>query len=88
MRGRGGGKWLRIRRFVMRRDGRFCMVRSSVCEQLPGRPLPVERVEIDHIVPVSEDPSRLWDLSNLRVACRACNQGRRKPGGVRSRDWL
>jgi len=32
-----------------------------------------EHLQVDHIVPVSVDPSREYDVSNLRVLCRPCH---------------
>lgn len=31
-------------------------------------------LEVDHIVPVAEDPSREFDLDNLRTLCEGCHQ--------------
>lgn len=30
--------------------------------------------EMDHIVPVSEAPDRVWDLENLQGLCRECHE--------------
>ena len=32
-------------------------------------------VEVDHIVPIAMGGA-VWDLSNVRLLCAACNQGR------------
>lgn len=33
-------------------------------------------LQIDHIVPISKDPTRRLDITNLQVLCRACNVGK------------
>lgn len=32
---------------------------------------------VDHVVPISVDPTMRLDMSNLVPACRACNSGRK-----------
>lgn len=63
-----GRPWQRIREVVMLRDGCIC----QLCRKIT-RP---SDIEIDHIHPLADGGSN--DLDNLRVTCRACNQGRRK----------
>jgi 5-methylcytosine-specific restriction endonuclease McrA len=39
---------------------------------------------VDHLIPISIDPSLRLDLSNLVPACRSCNSGRKGGRGVGS----
>ena len=31
-------------------------------------------VEVDHIVPIADDPSRIYDMSNLQGLCKSCHR--------------
>ncbi|WP_460359493.1 HNH endonuclease signature motif containing protein [Mycobacterium sp. ZZG] len=46
---------------------------SPFCEQCNAS----ERLQVDHIIPVTEDVSLAYVIENLRVLCAPCN-GRRK----------
>jgi 5-methylcytosine-specific restriction endonuclease McrA len=62
--GRSGRPWRRIREQVLARDP-YCMIRGPRCTRIS--------TTVDHIVPLSVDPSLAHELSNLRGACAACN---------------
>jgi 5-methylcytosine-specific restriction endonuclease McrA len=62
--GRSGRPWRRIREQVLARDP-LCMIRGPRCTRIS--------TTVDHIVPLSVDPSLAHDLSNLRGACGPCN---------------
>lgn len=49
---------------IVRRDNQTC--------QICGRPLKVDEIEIDHVIPYSLGGPT--DESNLRVVCRSCNR--------------
>jgi hypothetical protein len=61
------GKWPRIRKKILERDGHVCQIQGPNCTQ--------HATHVDHIVPVSEGGA-WWDESNLRAACAKCNLGR------------
>lgn len=73
---RRGGPWSKVpanvrrklKDAVFQRDGNECQIKGPMCN---GR-----AEEIDHIVPVAEDASRLLDVDNLRASCAPCNGGR------------
>lgn len=60
-----GAAWMRIRRFVLRRDNHTC----QYCGRNSG-PL-----HCDHVVPISRGGTNA--LSNLVTACAPCNQSKR-----------
>jgi 5-methylcytosine-specific restriction endonuclease McrA len=70
-------KWKRIRAKLIRdrrrTDGRW---RCQICGLLI---VDVGDIEVDHRVPVSEDPSLAWEVTNLRVTHRRCNRSRPRP---------
>lgn len=60
---------------ILQRNGMTC----QICGAGPGEPDPFDphkrvRLNVDHIIPLSEGGSN--DDSNLRVTCSACNLGR------------
>jgi 5-methylcytosine-specific restriction endonuclease McrA len=57
-------RWRKVRRVVLARDEHRC----TEC----GAPA----TSVDHIVPKDEAPALMYELSNLRAACRAHNEGR------------
>lgn len=51
---------------------------SFLHERMRGR-----RLEVDHVVPVARDPSREYDLENLRTLCHACHASHgARPRGI------
>jgi 5-methylcytosine-specific restriction protein A len=62
-----GSAWRRVRPKVLARGGGLCQLRLEGCT--------VIATEVDHIVPV-DDGGGLYDLMNLRAACRHCNRSR------------
>jgi 5-methylcytosine-specific restriction endonuclease McrA len=68
--GRKGRPWRRIRQEVLKRDP-LCTIRGPKCKGYS--------TTVDHIVPLTVDPSRAHDLTNLRGACFSCNSA----GGAR-----
>ena len=63
-----GPAWRSQRLRVLERDGWQC----AYC----GKALVGDDATVDHIVPISTDPDRLYLDSELVAACRTCN-GRR-----------
>lgn len=59
--------WRQLRVWVLARDGGQCQV------QLPGVCIGAPATHVDHIVPLSVDPDRAMDPTNLRAACSPCN---------------
>ena len=55
------GRWTRVRRAVLDRDGFRCRRCGKA-----------GRMEVDHLVPLDRggDP---WDLANLQALCRSCH---------------
>ncbi len=62
--GRSGRPWRRLREQVLREEP-YCTVRGPKCRGVS--------TTVDHIVPLSLDPSLAHVRSNLRGACSACN---------------
>lgn len=56
-----------MKRKLYRRNGGCCMV----C----GKKLSRRELEIHHVVPVSEDRSKVAKLSNLMIVCHECHVG-------------
>ena len=56
-----GGRWVRVRRRVLDRDGWRC--------QACGK---AGRLEVDHILPLV-DGGQPYDLDNLQTLCRSCH---------------
>jgi 5-methylcytosine-specific restriction enzyme A len=65
-----GMRWRNLRRWFLCRNP-LCVE----CQQ------PAEHA--DHIVPVRNDPSRAYDVDNLRPYCRACHSRRHAADGSR-----
>ena len=59
-------RYKRIREFVTTRDGLIC----CYCE----KPLTIDSVTLDHIIPESRDGS--FNVTNLTVSCYDCNNKR------------
>ena len=76
----GSRDWQLLRLIVRRRDGWRC----KACSRLGGR------LEVDHIVPVSQGGAEL-DPLNLRTLCRECHLKKsakeRGESSVRLQDW-
>ena len=73
--------WRQVRLAVLERDGWRCQIAGERC-------MGVAR-EADHIVPWRQGGA-LYDLANLRAACKRCNASRVDRGerGPRpSREW-
>jgi 5-methylcytosine-specific restriction endonuclease McrA len=60
----------RKRRTLLLRDGASC----AYCGRPAGTGEPFSRLTIDHVIPVSRGGTDA--LTNLRVACRACNRAK------------
>lgn len=75
-----GGPWKKVRLLVLERDKWRCQIRASYCTGAA--------TEVDHIVP-TRSGGAMYDLRNLRAACRSCNSGRRNVGRnpTPSRPW-
>ncbi len=74
--GRSGRPWRRLREQVLREEP-WCQIRGPRCK--------VTSTTVDHVVPLSVDPSLAHVRSNLRGACTACNYrgGARMTNGYR-----
>jgi 5-methylcytosine-specific restriction endonuclease McrA len=59
-----GGPWPRIRRTILERDAYTCQIGLLCCTR--------DATCVDHITPVSWGGA-WYDPSNLRAACRECN---------------
>ena len=35
-----------------------------------------KRLQVDHIIPISIDPSKRLDINNLQILCVSCNRGK------------
>lgn len=57
--------WQRIRKLVLDRDGWCCYQ----CQKM----LSGADATVDHIIPMSQDPSLRLDTRNLAACCRSCN---------------
>lgn len=57
-------RWLRLRRYVIRRDGRRCAEPGCLNQMLTPH-----MTHVDHIVEVA-DGVDFWDPRNLRVVCK------------------
>ena len=60
-----GADWQRVSRLVLERD-RWTCYRCQ--KKLSG-----SDATVDHIVPLSKDPSLRLEMSNLAACCRSCN---------------
>lgn len=58
------GAYRTLRLAVLDRDRWLCQIRGPRCTQ--------RATEVDHIV-ARADGGDVWDTTNLRAACRACN---------------
>jgi len=74
--------WRKVRREVLARDGHMCQIGGSKCSRVA--------TEVDHIVPWRQGGA-LYEMGNLRAACKQCNAGRvarvRQRSGRPSREW-
>lgn len=68
--GRSGRPWRALRARVLREEP-YCEIRGPKCKRVA--------TTVDHIVPLSVDPSLAHVRENLRSACTACNYA----GGAR-----
>ena len=59
---RGTGEWRKVRMRVLNRDQWTCYYCGNEANQ------------VDHIVPIKDEPSMAFDESNLVSACKKCNQ--------------
>lgn len=64
---RSSARWQRLRLEILERDGYRCKVCGPKCKGKAN--------EADHIIPVA-DGGPIWEPSNLRAACDACNTWR------------
>lgn len=61
-------QWLELRFIILERYGRQC--------QLCGQKPPNVTLHVDHIIPISIDPTKYLDIENLQVLCESCNLGK------------
>lgn len=90
------GKWKKVRAMAWDRDRKA----RNVCH-ICGQPIDYfetpsstpDSWEPDHIIPVSKDPGRELDLSNIQASHKRCNRARgdgtngENALGMRSRVW-
>jgi 5-methylcytosine-specific restriction protein A len=62
-----GGRWTKISKQVLRRDGYRCQLRLPGCSGLA--------TTTDHVIPKARGGTD--DPSNLAAACRSCNSAKR-----------
>jgi 5-methylcytosine-specific restriction endonuclease McrA len=60
-------RWQKLRRAILRRDGRLCQIRGRRCTGIA--------TTVHHILPASTHPHLFWEPSNLQAACKPCNYG-------------
>ena len=70
-------EWKRARLATLARDGGTCQINGPRCTHLA--------TEADHIVEVTAGGA-LYDLTNLRAACKPCNSSRGATHGNRLRE--
>lgn len=70
----GSVRWKKLRRRVLVESGFRC---SECYASVSGK----GQSRVDHIVPVKVDPSKAWDISNLRVLCVSCDNKRHSEKG-------
>jgi 5-methylcytosine-specific restriction protein A len=63
-----GADWQRVRRRILDRDQWTCYL----CQKI----LVGTDATVDHVIPLSIDPSRRLDEDNLRACCRSCNSAK------------
>ena len=65
--------WQRLRAYVLARDNYTCQIKIvGICMAPYGEKLSAKNLHVDHIKPVSHGGRDV--ISNLRAACRPCNQ--------------
>lgn len=69
-------EWRAVRYEALKKSNRRC----AVCNLGPPR----VTLHVDHIIPISKDPSRKLDITNLQVLCADCNLGK---GNRDSINW-
>jgi 5-methylcytosine-specific restriction protein A len=67
-------RWVALRAYVVKRDRWIC---KSCGKVVRGK----GQSRVDHIIPVSKDPAKAWDPSNLRTLCAACDNARHAEKG-------
>lgn len=73
-------RWRRVRLDVLERDQHECQVGlHGVCTGTAD--------VVDHVVPIA-DGGAVYDMENLRAACRACNSTLGGITGLRRRELL
>ncbi|MDE1161917.1 MAG: HNH endonuclease [Acidobacteriaceae bacterium] len=58
--------WRRIRLIALRRD-------RYLCQHCLRDGLVTPAIDVDHIIPISVDPTRRLDIDNLQSLCRPCH---------------
>ena len=79
---RGTRAWRELRQKVFTQQGRQCVECGGT-----------EKLEVDHIIPVTVEPSLAMDITNLQVLCKPCNIAKsdnteRKRINWFNREWL
>lgn len=67
-------RWKRLRSQVVKRDRWTC---TSCGRSVKGK----GESRVDHIIKVKDDPSKAWQVSNLRTLCSACDNARHAEKG-------
>lgn len=66
------GRWQRLRRKVLKRDGYTCQATGVLLTGVPPAP---DSPVVDHIVPHRGDARLFWDAHNLRAVSKAWHDG-------------
>ena len=73
---KNGARWAKISGVAKRAWARQGIVLCHLCGHVLDEDAPSRSdrsISIDHVVPVSQDPSLEYTLSNLKPACLICN---------------
>ena len=69
------GRWRRVRRQVLERDGWRCTACGAA-----------RRLEVHHEVPIAKG-GKHYDISNLVTLCYPCHAARHKPADPARDEW-
>lgn len=64
---------LRNRRKELQRKKRYLYVKNGGCCDVCGKRLPLDGLELHHVVPLSENPRLAFSTKNLMLLCHGCH---------------
>lgn len=70
--------WEKLRKQALVRDGYLCQFCGALCL---GKKRNGISPTVDHIQPVKDRPDLAYDLGNLRVLCKSCDNQRHSEKG-------